>query len=262
MDCELKNKGRNLEKAISLIEKAAEQKVDLICFPELFTTGYHFGMIKDDFYKLAENIDGPLIDILIKKSKENNIIIVAPMAIKSSIPGLIYNGAVVIDKKGDVKGTYSKVHLWDIERDYFRSGWEYPVFEVEFGRFAVMICYDCMFPEVSRIFALKGAELILCPSAWTTSDKHTWDISLKARAIDNYCYVAGINRIGEEAELNFFGNNLIINPKGQIEKEGGTNTEEIVITDIDLNNVVTGRRILSCLKDRKVNTYGEVMMEY
>ena len=113
--------------------------------------------------------------------------------LKSKIPGLLYNGLIVISRDGQLMGTYNKTHLWAGERFWFRAGDRYPVFDMDFGKVGLMICYDGGFPEVSRILALSGAELILCPSAFPIRDKDMWDVYFASRSLENCCFVAGIN---------------------------------------------------------------------
>lgn len=254
-DSKMKDVNYNVKKAIKYIEKAGKNKSDLIVFPELFTTGYNVNIIKTDYYDLAEGIDGITIKTLSNVAKENNINIVAPIALKKEVYGVIYNSAVVIDRNGIVLGSYSKTHLWAGDMYYFRSGDEYPVFNLDFGKIGIMICYDGGFPEVSRILALNGAELILCPSAFPIWDKDMWDIYFKARSLENVCFVAGINRVGKEDDLDMFGNNKVCNPRGKVLLEGKMKVEEMQNIEINLDEVEKYRKVIPYLKDRKIKAF-------
>lgn len=245
----------NVEKAIDYIKKAGKEKADLIVFPELFTTGYNVDIIKEKYYDLAEELDGPTITTFKKYAKENNINIVAPIALSKGVYGAVYNSAVVINRDGEIVGTYDKTHLWAGDMFYFKSGNEYPVFDLDFGKLGIMICYDGGFPEVSRILALQGAELIVCPSAFPIWDKDMWDIYFKSRSLENVCFVVGINRVGVEDKLEMFGNNKVYNPRGKILMEGKLDEEDMQFLDIDLDEIKSYRKVVPYLKDRKPKEY-------
>lgn len=262
MDCRLKDKEYNLAKGIELLEQAGRQQADIACLPELFSTGYHPGIIGDEYPLLAEPADGPTYHRLSEIAKRYHMYIIAPIALCSDMPGVIYNGAIVIGRQGELMGTYNKTHLWALERYHFRMGFEYPVFEADFGKFGVMICYDGGFPEVSRMFALQGAELILCPSAFNVNDKHAWDVYFMSRAMENTCFVAGINRIGTEGDVTMFGNNKIADPHGEIIAEAPMHEEYVLVHTIDLDEVPVSRSKVPFLMDRRQSTYTLLTKEY
>ncbi len=116
MDCELMNKKANLEKMLSYVKEAAEKKVNLLCFPELCSTGYSPELIGEKYLDLAEEPDGETFQLLSAKAKEYGMYIAAPIVLKSEIPGVLYNGMIVISKNGSLMGTYNKTHLWAGER--------------------------------------------------------------------------------------------------------------------------------------------------
>ncbi|MCF6465947.1 nitrilase-related carbon-nitrogen hydrolase [Clostridium sp. Cult2] len=254
-DSKMKDVKHNVGKALNFIKNAGKEKADLIVFPELFTTGYNVNIIKYDYYDLAENIEGYTIKTLSEAAKENNINIVAPIALNKGVYGIVYNSAVVINREGNVVGIYDKTHLWAGDMFYFKSGDNYPVFDLDFGKVGIMICYDGGFPEVSRMLALKGAELILCPSAFPIWDKDMWDIYFKSRALENVCFVAGINRVGLEDDLDMFGNNKVCNPRGKVLLEGSMNIEEMQTIEINLDEIKEFRKVVPYLKDRKPGSY-------
>lgn len=254
-ESEVMNVEENVSKAIHFIKEAGKDNVDLIVFPELFTTGYALETIDKKFYDLAEKIDGYTIKSLSKAAKENNINIVAPIAFSKGVYGVIYNTAIVINRNGEVVGYYDKTHLWAGEMFYFTSGKDYPIFDMDFGKLGIMICYDGGFPEVSRLLALKGAELILCPSAFPIWDKDMWDIYFKSRSLENVCFVAGINRVGVEGTREMFGNNKLFNPRGEILLDAAMNKEDMQIVEIDLEDVKSYRKEIPYLKDRKPEEY-------
>ncbi|MDK2878831.1 MAG: beta-ureidopropionase [Thermoanaerobacteraceae bacterium] len=245
----------NVEKGLDFVKNASQQGADIVVFPELFTTGYNPNIIQKKYYDLAETLDGPTVSAFRETAEKFSVNIILPIVLQKQMPGIIYNSAVVIGREGEILGYYSKTHLWAGERFYFKAGDEYPVFNMDFGKVGIMICYDGGFPEVSRILALKGAELILCPSAFPIWDKDMWDIYFKSRALENACFVAGINRVGKEESLHMFGNNKIANPRGKILMESDLDVEQMQVFQIDLDEVLEYRKDVPYLKDRRIHTY-------
>ena len=166
MDCVLAEVAANVAKAIERIRQAAAMGAQIICLPELCTTGYRPDLLEDKLWELTEPVPGPTTDVFSQLAKELGIYIILPMNEKGAVPGMIHNSAVFIDKDGEVQGVFRKAHAYATERYYFTDGNHYPVFQTEFGKVGVMICYDMGFPEVARILTLKGAELIFALSAW------------------------------------------------------------------------------------------------
>lgn len=266
MDCVLMDKKANLDKMVAYIDEAAEKHVDLICFPELCSTGYSPELIGEKYLELAEEPEGETFQILSKKAKEYGMYIGAPIALKTEMPGVLFNGMIVIDKDGKLMGTYNKTHLWAGERFWFIPGNDYPVFDMSFGKVGFMICYDGGFPEVSRILALNGAELILCPSAFPIRDKDMWDIYFATRSLENGCFVGGLNRVGLETEDKtgeMFGNNKIFNPRGKLLAEAPVNEEALLVCTIDMDDVATYRNNgVVYLRDRRMETYDALVRKY
>ena len=160
----------NTQKACRMIAEAAAEGADLVVLPELFSTGYELNIVGPHVPELAEPVDGPTVRALQDAARTGNCYVVAGLALTYDMAGVPFNSSVVIDRQGELLGTYDKQHLWALERFYFRSGCDCPVFDTDFGRIGVMICYDMGFPEVARMLALQGADLILCPSAWCQED--------------------------------------------------------------------------------------------
>lgn len=245
----------NITKAIHFIEEASVKNADLIVFPELFLTGYNPKLIGNNFFDLSMDINGDTLNTFCQIAKERKINMIIPTIVSKGVPGVIYNSAVVISGEGKILGLYDKTHLWAGERFYFKAGDEYPVFDLDFGRIGLMICYDGGFPEVSRALALKGAELIIAPSAFPIIDKDMWDIYFKTRALENTCFVAGINRVGIEGDIHLFGNNKVANPRGKILLDAQLDEEEMQIVRIDLDDVKEYRKDIPYLRDRKPHSY-------
>ncbi|CQR51592.1 nitrilase-related carbon-nitrogen hydrolase [Paenibacillus riograndensis] len=245
----------NVRKGLRFVEQASRQGAGLIVFPELFVTGYNTDVISHRYHELAEDIDGPTVWAFREAAQTHNINIVIPMALKQSEGGTA-NGAVIIDRSGAIAGTYSKVHLWEDERKYFKPGDICAPYELDFGKLGVLICYDAGFPEAARTLALQGVKLIVTPSAFSLEDKHRWDIYFPARALENTCFVAGINGVGSEGGLRLFGNNKLANPRGDLILNGDLNEEAMQVLEIDLNEAAECSRQIPYLRDLRMDTYG------
>ena len=146
----------NTQKACRMIAEAAAEGADLVVLPELFSTGYELNIVGPHVPELAEPVDGPTVRALQDAARAGNCYVVAGLALAYDMAGVPFNSSVVIDRQGELLGTYDKQHLWALERFYFRSGCDCPVFDTDFGRIGVMICYDMGFPEVARMLGNGG----------------------------------------------------------------------------------------------------------
>ena len=252
---------RNADRAVEMIREAASKGAKMVCFPEMFNTGYNFQLLGEGFHNCGESIDGYTITHLQKAAKECSCYVIAPITLEKKVKGVFYNAAVVIDDDGKVLGDYSKHHLWAAERYYFHAGEEIPVFDTKFGKIGVMICYDAGFPEVARILTLKGAELLFMPSAWRIQDWDMWNLNIPQRALENTLYVAGVNRFGREDDLYMFGNSKVADWRGKIIAESKEEKEEIVYAHIDLEQLTKARLDIHYLKDRRPDSY-KLLSEY
>lgn len=248
----------NLKKTEEFVVQASKEGSDLIVFPELYTTGYNPDTIGSKFSDLAEDENGPTVQMLKKLALEYQINIIAPIAFIEKVAGVPYNSAVVVNRQGEFIGAYHKTHLWAQERYFFKEGVDLPVFDLDIGKVGVMICYDGGFPEVSRGLALNGAELIVCPSAFPIQDKDMWDIYFKSRALENACFVAGVNRVGHEGARHMFGNNQLYNPRGKELLYAPMDEEGIQTVEIDLQDVTEYRKEVPYLKDLKAELYKKI----
>lgn len=247
----------SIEKAIPMITAAADQGAQIICLPELFSTGYNLRILGEKFPSMGETVDGPTIQALQGIAKEKSVYIIAPIALyKPELPGVLYNSAVLITDEGKVEGVYDKNHLWALERFYFRSGDDYPVFNTRYGRIGIMICYDAGFPEVARILTCKGAEIIFCPSAWCHEDMDIWHLNMPQRALENSCYVCAVNRFGQEGDdLYMSGYSMVCNPRGKILAHLTEEKENTLHCTLDLDDIVKYRNISPYLRDRRPEQY-------
>ncbi|MFR8671234.1 MAG: nitrilase-related carbon-nitrogen hydrolase [Christensenellales bacterium] len=252
---------KNADRAVEMVREAAAKRAKIVCFPEMFNTGYNFQLIGDGFHNCGETIDGHTITRLQKVAKECACYVIAPITLEKKVKGVFYNAAVVIDDEGVVLGDYSKHHLWAAERYYFHAGEDIPVFDTKYGKIGVMICYDAGFPETARVLTLKGAELIFMPSAWRIQDWDMWNLNIPQRALENTLYVAGVNRFGHEDDLYMFGNSKVADWRGRIIAESKEEKEEIVYAEIDLDQLTKARLDIHYLKDRRPDSY-KLLSEY
>ncbi|MCI0711470.1 MAG: carbon-nitrogen hydrolase family protein [Chloroflexi bacterium] len=204
----------NLVKMSDFISKiASQQKVDLIIFPELATSGYELGV---RFTELAQRIPGPSINLMSQRAAEFGVHIAFGLATKERVESIIFNSAVLIGPDGELLGNYNKVHLRGEERMAFREGFKFPVINTEIGNIGLMLGWDLAFPEVARSLALEGAELLLVMANWEKRYMDEYRTLLKARAFENGIYVAGSNRVGEDVTLAFGGESMIVGPRGEV----------------------------------------------
>lgn len=224
----------NLERAIEIIKEAAKEGADLVAFPETYLSNY---TAQFESRYLAEPVPGPSTDILSKIAKEHNIYIVMGMPVMvKKYPGFFTNGAAIIGPNEGVMGVYSKITLptfrvGDLlvtEGNYFAPGTQLPLFDIRGWKMAVNICQDAWLPEIPRIQALQGAQVILTISAGPKEFQGGWHPLLKTRAAENRVFQCFANVVGTFRGITFFGGNTIITPDG-VEIAGGILDEEAII---------------------------------
>ncbi|MBU5266830.1 carbon-nitrogen hydrolase [Virgibacillus proomii] len=255
MEAKLGDVEFNLQKAAKFIKQAASQGSDIVCLPELFSTGYHLAYLKEKTNELGLKYFQQSVEVLSQTAKENNVYVIAPIVEQRELAGVAYNSALVFDREGNIVGSFAKAHLWALERFYFKEGSEFPVFDTDFGKIGIAICYDAGFPEVSRSLCLQGADIIFVPSAWRIEDEDMWDLNLPQRALENVLFTVGVNSVGDQHGLHLFGKSKVCNPRGQIIKELPTDKETVEVIEIDLEDILKYRTEISYLRDRKPFMY-------
>lgn len=215
MKPELGNVGNNLVKMSDYIaDIVRDHKVDLIIFPELAISGYELGM---QFTELAQRVPGAAVNLLAQRAADAGVYLAFGMPTKEKVESILYNSAVLIGPSGDLLGVYHKVHLRGEERMAFREGFKLPVFETsEIGKLGLLIGWDLAFPEVARVMALEGAELLCVLGSWEQQFIEDWRTYVRARALENALFFAAANRIGEDVTLRFGGESLIVDPRGKV----------------------------------------------
>ncbi|MFP4322523.1 MAG: carbon-nitrogen hydrolase family protein [Anaerolineales bacterium] len=259
----------NLVKMSEFVSKiASQQKVDLIVFPELATTGNELGV---KFTEVAQRIPGPTVNLLSQRAAEYGVHIAFGMVSKERVESIIFNSAVLVGPDGELVGSYNKVHLRGEERMAFREGFKLPVFETEtIGTVGLLLGYDLAFPEVARVLALEGAEIICTMTNWESEQMDEYRHYIKARAFENSVFMAAANRVGEDVTLNFGGESSIIGPRGKTyaslaqEKnpETGKPSEGFSVARIDLDEVRKFREEFQFLQSRQPTVYRTIVKKY
>jgi predicted amidohydrolase len=236
-----------------------EQRVDLVLFPELATTGYECGV---QFTELAERLPGPTVNLIAQRAADYGTHVVFGMVAKEKVESILYNTAVCVGPDGEMVGRYNKVHLRGEEKLAFRSGFRYDVWELEFGSIGVMLGWDLAFPEVARSLALDGAEIVCVCANWENPNADEWRAFLLARAYENAVYVAGANRVGEEYTYQFFGDSMIVGPRGEVFGTVNGGEEGYVVARVDLDEVRRYREEYQFFQCRQPQTYRAVVKKY
>lgn len=261
------NMQANLIETANLVEQAAKKGAQIISLQELYRTVYfpQYQNVKKDAY--AETIPGESSKVFSQIAKKYGVVIIVPIFEKDE-KGVFHNSAVVINTDGKLLPTYRKVHIPQdpgfYEKDYFKeSDSGYKIYKTKFATFAVLICYDQWFPEAARSVRLEGAEIIFYPTAIgnivgykAEGDWHdAWETVQRGHAIANSVHVVGINRIGREGQMEFFGQSFISDPFGKILKRGSATKEEIVLAKIDLERNTFFSEGWGFLRNRRPDTY-------
>jgi len=254
-----------IEAHIPLIEEAGDKGVQVLCFQEVFTQPYFCPSQDAKWYEAAEPIpSGPTTQLMQEYAKKYKMVIVVPIYEKDEVTGIYYNTAAVIDADGSYLGKYRKTHIPQVagfwEKFFFKPGAsDWPVFETQYCKLGVYICYDRHFPEGWRALALNGAEYIVNPSATVAGlSEYLWKLEQPASAAANGCWIGAINRVGHEQPWDigeFYGQSYFVNPRGQIEKEASRDKDELIIHDMDMSMVQAVRNNWQFFRDRRPSTY-------
>jgi predicted amidohydrolase len=255
------NKMENLELSVDFIREAAKKKSSMICFPEFQMAYSPVSVSANQLSEKAESVNGGnFIGTLRKAAKVNKISIISTIYEKndSGFDNRVYDTAVLIDNNGEISSVYRKLHLYDAlgfkESDKMMAGnmIEKPA-KTSVGNLGLMICYDIRFPEMSRILTVKGANVLVSPSAWVhgvMKEEH-WQTLLKARAIENGLYIIAPDQVGNI----FSGRSMAVDPFGIVLLDMG-NREGMEVVEIDKSRVQKVREVLPLLKNRRIDVYG------
>lgn len=246
---------QNVTKAVKLIKEVADKGANIVCLPELFSTGYNFNILGEKFNEISLQYYDYTVDKMAQAAKDNGVYLIAPFSEKRDLEGILYNSAVVFDDTGKEIGSFAKAHLWAQDRLFFKEGSDFPVFDTKYGKFGIAICYDIGFPESTRTLCVNGAEFVFMPAAWRIQDKDMWDLNVPQRALENIFFTIGVNRVGHEGDLHMFGNSKVCNPRGKVIAELPEDQELTEVVTIDLNELNKYRTKINYLRDRKPEIY-------
>ena len=264
-------KRQNIENQLEMVQQAAEQGVQMLCFQEIFTTPYFCAEQQTRWYDAVEKVpDGPTVKLMQEVAKEHGMVLIVPVY-EEEQTGIYYNTAAVIDADGKYLGKYRKTHIPHVapgfwEKFYFRPGnLGYPCFDTAFARIGVYICYDRHFPEGARCLGLNGAEIIFNPSATVAGlSEYLWKLEQPAHAVANGYFVGAINRVGIEAPWNigeFYGQSYFCDPRGQIIAEASRDQDELVVADLDMDMIREVRNTWQFFRDRRPDLYGQIVAD-
>ena len=261
----------NVEKGLSWLEKAVEEyEAQLVVFPETVTTGYDTGLSAEELWDLVDEVGGEITAPIQEKARELGVHVVWGSYRRSGPRGAVYNSAILINDQGEIAGIYDKTHPAPWERQdgggWALVGQSAEVFKTSLADIGMIICYDGDFPELSRLLAVKGAEIIVRVSALQRS-YDIWYITNAARAYDNHVYLLASNLVGPDASGNYgFGHSMILNPIAwRLAQARGT--QEIIAARLDpdpMRYITWGSKSLQNfdhLEDRNLQLYEEILKE-
>lgn len=273
---------KNLEKLESNIRKVAQEGAELIVLQELHNSLYFCQIEDTDTFDLAETIPGESTDRFGKLAKELKVVIVLSL-FERRAPGLYHNTAVVMEKDGSIAGKYRKMHIPDdpayYEKFYFTPGdLGFTPIETSVGKLGVLVCWDQWYPEAARLMAMKGADLLIYPTAigYESTDvedekqrqRNAWIISQRGHAVANGLPVVSVNRVGYEPDpsgqtngITFWGNSFVAGPQGEMLYEAGEQ-EEIQIVEIDKKRSEQVRRWWPFFRDRRIDAFGDLTKRF
>ena len=266
----------NIQKLQDNIRKAAAMGAELVVLQELHNGLYFCQTENTELFNQAEPIPGPSTETFGKLAKELGIVLVLSL-FERRAPGLYHNTAVVLEKDGSIAGKYRKMHIPDdpayYEKFYFTPGdLGFEPIDTSVGRLGVLVCWDQWYPEAARLMALKGAELLIYPTAigWESSDTddekarqlNAWIISQRAHAVANGLPVISVNRVGHEPDpsgqtngILFWGNSFVAGPQGEFLTQAGNDHPENIVVEIDMERSENVRRWWPFLRDRRIDEY-------
>jgi N-carbamoylputrescine amidase len=267
MEPHVGEKERNLERSLAMLADAASRGAQLAILPELCNSGYVFAT-REEAVNLAEEVpNGPTCRAWIEFAARHGIQIVAGIAERDG--AALYNAAVVLGPQGLV-GRYRKNHLWAAETLFFEPGnLGVPVFRTDIGRIAVAICYDIWFPEIFRLAALQGADLLCVPTNWVPMPEQPDTLPVMANILAmggahaNAMFVAAADRVGTERGQPFLGRSIMVGHTGwPIAGPASADREEIILADVNLSDARRKRNwseFNQVLRDRRTDVYAEML---
>lgn len=257
-------------KACRIIDDAASRGVRILTFCELFLSPFFPNRLEENFDHFFTEVDSDVIGKIRASGKAAGVALVLPFGERTNTG--MYNAALVTNAQGDIIGIYRKTHIpayfpnkqaggtGSYEKFYFTPGGDLPVFDVDGVKIGVQICNDRLYPEGSRVLALRGAEIISMPIAYSvySDPEHRnsiWELAIRSRAFENGVFVVAANRVGLEGVRQHLGRSMIVHPNGAIIAEASNETEELLVQEIDLDAVSAARKKFPWWRDRRPELY-------
>lgn len=273
----------NKEKLAANIRACAEKDAQLVVLQELHNTPY-FCQVEDvKNFDLAESIPGPSTAFYSALAKELNIVLVTSL-FERRAAGLYHNTAVVFDVDGSIAGKYRKMHIPDdpayYEKFYFTPGdLGFEPIQTSLGKLGLMVCWDQWYPEGARLMALKGAEMLIYPTAigWESTDTQeekqrqldAWQTVMRGHAVANGLPVIAVNRVGHEPDpsrqtdgILFWGNSFVAGPQGELLAVASADNEENLVVRIDIERSEQVRRWWPFMRDRRIESYESILKRF
>lgn len=265
------------------IEALAKDGAQLIVNQELHDSLYFCQTENVDLCNLAVGIPGPVTDFYAEIARRHGVVLVTSLYERRA-PGLYHNTAVVFDTDGSIAGRYRKMHIPDdpayYEKFYFTPGdLGFEPIDTSLGRLGVLVCWDQWYPEAARLMALRGAEILIYPTAigWESTDsadekqrqQQAWITVQRGHAIANGLPVVAVNRVGHEPDpsgatngIQFWGSSFVAGPQGEILRMLPDDAEQTAIVDIDMRRSENVRRWWPFLRDRRIDAYAGLTRRY
>ena len=243
------NKEGNLKASLKFLQEAKEKEADFILFPEMSMTG--FSMHPERIGEDREN--SRTLQFFQEKAREFEMYIGVGY-VEYRLPKS-YNSFAIISPSGEILADYQKIHPFSFgtESVHYVGGERIVTCQVEEFTVAPFICYDLRFPEIFQI-ASETAQLIVVPVNWPVERREHFMTLMKARAIENQCYMAGVNRVGHARTLAYVGDSMVVDPYGKVIAEAGDG-EKVICVDLDLELVEKYRADFPMKKDRRKEIY-------
>lgn len=265
------------------IEKCAEQGAQLVVLQELHNSLYFCQTEDTNLFDLAEPIPGPSTNFYSKIARRCQVVLVTSL-FERRATGLYHNTAVVFDSDGSIAGKYRKMHIPDdpayYEKFYFTPGdLGFEPIQTSVGKLGVLVCWDQWYPEAARLMTLRGAELLIYPTAigWESSDtdaeksrqQGAWETVQRGHAVANGLPVVTVNRVGHEPDpseqtrgIQFWGHSFVAGPQGELLFLAPDDAPSVAVVDVDMTRSEQVRRWWPFLRDRRIENYGDIVKRF
>jgi deaminated glutathione amidase len=257
------NPAENLAAVERFLDRAADMGAQFVALPEYWT---YLGPY-EGFEEAAQTIPGPASELLQEKARKHKMMVHGGSIVEQhpELKGKFYNTSVLINRDGEIVAKYRKIHLFDVrltngekhyESERIVPGTEIVTAEIDGITFGLSICYDLRFPELYRLLALRGAQVLMVPASFTLhTGRDHWEVLLRARAIENLCYVVAPAHVGSyPPNKQCFGRSMIVDPWGLVLAQA-QDEPMVIMTEINLAKIDQARAQIPCLENRRPQAY-------